>query len=139
MTAHMYHETSKPQALAQQKKWIAARGMPFSASRRALVGGQVQVMFHFMAESIEYIRTGNLRPLAATHALGGGTGPAHVERLCAGLRDKRLGSDARRSRHGPGPFTISPEANLEALENRNIDAYVATGRPVDPFQRLSAS
>jgi hypothetical protein len=31
--------------------------MPFSASRRALVGGQVQVMLDFMAESIEYIRT----------------------------------------------------------------------------------
>jgi hypothetical protein len=80
----------------------------------------------------------NLRPLAATHALGGGTEPAHVERLCAGLRDKRLGSDARRSRHGPGPFPISPEANLEALENRNIawSTCLRTGEAAEFSQRV---
>ena len=31
-----------------------------------LLGGQVQVMFDYLPESIEYIRTGKLRPLAVT-------------------------------------------------------------------------
>src|SRR5450631_2068888 len=33
-----------------------------------LLGGQVQVMFDVLPESIEYIRTGKLRPLAVTTA-----------------------------------------------------------------------
>ena len=40
-----------------------------------LLGGQVQVMFDNMPESIEYIRAGKLRPLAVTTAMRSGALP----------------------------------------------------------------
>ena len=57
-----------------------------------LLGGQVQVVFHPMPPSIEYIRAGKLRALAVDQcdALGGAAGHPNCGRDRAGLRGERV-------------------------------------------------
>jgi tripartite-type tricarboxylate transporter receptor subunit TctC len=54
-----------------------------------LIGGQVQIMFDALTNSIEYIKVGKLRALAVTTATRSGTArPPDGRRFCAGLRDQ---------------------------------------------------
>jgi len=58
-----------------------------------MLGWQVQVIFSTMPGTIEYIRSGSLRPLAVNHrnALGGAAGHSDRRRFRAGLRVSGVG------------------------------------------------
>jgi tripartite-type tricarboxylate transporter receptor subunit TctC len=97
-----------------------------------LVGGQVQVMFDVLTESIEYIRAGRLRPLAVTTAVRSDALPDLPT-----VGDFLPGYEAS-AWFGIGAPRDTPAGIIEKL-NKEINAVLADPRIKARFADLAAT
>jgi hypothetical protein len=83
-----------------------------------LFGGQVQVMFDYVPESIEYIRTGKLRPLAVTTAMRSEALPniPTVGDFVPGYETSGLGRGCRRAHQAAAGLVGHSSASLSGAD-----------------------